>query len=59
MQFLSGYKTYIAALGLAVTALGAYHYGLITSDALMAKLFEALGMAGIRSAITTTAAGGK
>jgi hypothetical protein len=51
MSFLVGYKTYIAAVGLALIGI----FDLLNGDtaAGVDKLVEALGLAGLRSAISS------
>jgi hypothetical protein len=49
---LSGYKTYIVALGGAITALGAYLSGGISFVELVTALFNAAGVAGIRHGVS-------
>lgn len=50
---LSGYKTYIVALGGAITAVGAYLSGTVGFVELVTALFNAAGIAGLRHGVTT------
>lgn len=54
-SFLSGWKTYIVAVGAIITAIGGYASGAITLPELVAAIFAAVGTMTVRHAITTTA----
>jgi hypothetical protein len=52
LEFLSGKKTYIAAVGLALVAFAAFLNGDIDTVVLLQRVLEAFGLAGLRAGIT-------
>ena len=53
-NFLSGWKTYIVAVGAIVTAIGGYASNSINVQELIAAIFAAIGTMTMRHAISTT-----
>lgn len=50
-NFLSGYKTYITAASLILTAIAGYASGNIGLEAMVAGIFNGIGMITIRAGI--------
>jgi hypothetical protein len=51
---MTGWKTYLAAAGLAVFAVGGYFAGVHDQAEMVKYLLEAAALAGLRHAITTS-----
>jgi hypothetical protein len=48
---MKGYKTYLAALGIVLTAIGGYLHGDLTVLAAVTTALSGLGLAGLRNAL--------
>lgn len=53
-ETLKGWKTYFLGVGAIITAIGSFLAGAIDLNALVAAIFAALGLMGLRHGITTT-----
>lgn len=56
---LSGYKTYIIAIGMALYALSAWGLGHIDANEAMRLLMEAAAFAGLRAGVSNAVTKGK
>lgn len=52
MDFLSGYKTYFAAAGLVLIAIGGFFAGELDFQAMITQIVAAFGLAGLRMGVS-------